>query len=361
MAISQIKRGPMYRTVSTSSGTTVTATGSFQYFEEVGKPNPVRRPKPTDLFANSTSRSLSRDITIDSYYTEASGSTLTTAPVTDRIGGGNLPSGVPNDSSGVSAAVRAKIKSQNLNLAQSCAEYRQTCSMFVGLARDLISGFRSLRNGRAFADFIRILQQPRNAHERRIANRWLEYQYGMRPLMSDIYGATDALATRIRTGFPQYVTIRRKNQGEYKEIFSPTSHFRRSWVWDSTYQGKARYIIRDAALKQLAQCGITNPLLLVWELIPYSFVVDWAFPVGQFLSSLDALNGTQDLRYLYVDRRHYLCTFGYRDGTATRERWTYDRVAANSIPLPSLGYKPSSSLTAVLNGLALLTQIRTGR
>ena len=39
------------------------------------------------------------------------------------------------------------------------------------------------------------------------------------------------------------------------------------------------------------QLGIDNPLEVVWELIPLSFVADWFIPVGEFLRSLTATNG----------------------------------------------------------------------
>lgn len=37
--------------------------------------------------------------------------------------------------------------------------------------------------------------------------------------------------------------------------------------------------------------GLLDPLTLAWELIPFSFVVDWFLPVGTYLSQLTALNG----------------------------------------------------------------------
>jgi len=49
----------------------------------------------------------------------------------------------------------------------------------------------------------------------------------------------------------------------------------------------------NEALISLASVGVTNPLLILWEKTPFSFVVDWAFPVGEWLESLDALLGFQ--------------------------------------------------------------------
>lgn len=40
-----------------------------------------------------------------------------------------------------------------------------------------------------------------------------------------------------------------------------------------------------------SRLGITNPALIAWELLPWSFVADWFVPVGDYLSLLDATLG----------------------------------------------------------------------
>jgi hypothetical protein len=35
--------------------------------------------------------------------------------------------------------------------------------------------------------------------------------------------------------------------------------------------------------------GLTDPLSVAWELIPYSFVVDWFVPIGTYLDNLNAI------------------------------------------------------------------------
>jgi hypothetical protein len=124
--------------------------------------------------------------------------------------------------------------------------------------------------------------------------------------------------------------------------------------------GVARYKISDPTMKQVSQFGITNPLLLAWELIPYSFVVDWLFPVGRFLSSLDALNGISDLRVqTSCWEEHSIFFFGKYGGSAEFHGTRYNRNGVQgSLALPKLSYEPSDSLKAVANGLALLTQLR---
>lgn len=52
-----------------------------------------------------------------------------------------------------------------------------------------------------------------------------------------------------------------------------------------------QYRMNSEDRARLAQTGIDNPALLAWELLPYSFVVDWFLPVGNYLESLNAFSG----------------------------------------------------------------------
>lgn len=357
------QRGRGTLTLANSTGVFSTSNYGWTSEEYIAKSYPGKRVKPVDLFANGSALYHERYKVTRSYGLQVypNGAGFVRALCSYWIDAGQVTPVLDVPENEVSAKLRAKIKDQNVNLAQTMAEYRQTCSMFLGLSRDVISTFRSLRNGRAFADFVRILQRPRSRHEQSLANRWLEYQYGVRPLMQDIYGTTDLLVKKLREGQFQRVSARVK---AVKQFSVPQSNpaFSYSARQETTRRGIARYKIQMAFLKSLAECGISNPALLAWELIPYSFVVDWMFPVGSFLSSLDALNGTSDLRVIYSIRKESWSTAHAYGGSANYEAVTYQRlVPSNTLPLPRLAYKPSSSLTAVLNGLALLTQFRNGR
>jgi hypothetical protein len=185
----------------------------------------------------------------------------------------------------------------------------------------------------------------------------------MKPLMSDIYGSAEALAKKIRTGYYQHV-----NTSQEYNLFAERTQtgmfgfkvYNRNRL-HGKIRAKARYMIRDATLKQLSEIGITNPALLVWELIPYSFVFDWIIPVGDWLKSLDSLVGTSNLIVIRSQQDYMEATVTFdRMGTkATQSTAQYIRyLPSSSLPMPTLSYKPSTSLTAVANGVALLRQLR---
>lgn len=67
------------------------------------------------------------------------------------------------------------------------------------------------------------------------------------------------------------------------------------------YEGEyfAKYRI-DARLKDdmwnwYSNTGVDDPLLVLWELVPYSFVADWFANIGSFIDSLNAYEGLTPL------------------------------------------------------------------
>jgi hypothetical protein len=264
------------------------------------------------------------------------------------------------DEAPVDGKLRTLIKQEAVNLAQLMAEYRQTCSMFVSLATDIVITFRSIRSGRGFSDFVTLLQLPRGEKQKRLADRWLQYQYGLKPLISDLYESTNWVADKLRAGFPRKARASHRNElrASSNGGSSHSGAILRNFE-ERVCTKSVQYWIREEGLAQLSQVGITNPALLAWELIPYSFVVDQMIPVGNFLASLDALVAIKDLKVVNVDWWRQECTsqvYGQKAGFYFHEE--FNRTVQSTLGLPRLTYKPSESLTAVLNGLALLTQLR---
>jgi len=56
--------------------------------------------------------------------------------------------------------------------------------------------------------------------------------------------------------------------------------------------------VNSQSLTAAQQAGLTNPALVAWELVPYSFVFDWVCSVGDWLTALTALNGLTIVRTL---------------------------------------------------------------
>ena len=260
--------------------------------------------------------------------------------------------------------LRLKIKGMKVNLAQDVAEYRQACSMFSNAATDLVSVFRNLRGGRGFSEFVRILKDPRNPPQRRIANRWLEYQYGLKPLMSDLHELVAEKLAKVGPNLPRrLVSIQRALSYDWEDKITLNFTIPQYITWvetqDIIVRSRAIFSTTTDDLRWLANHGFTNPAELAWELIPYSFVADWLFNVGDVLSGLDALVGVK-LESVQTAAFKTIRMSSDR-GTNGSETESFRYNQRTDLDFGRIRYEPSKSLTAVLNGLALLTQIRSKR
>jgi hypothetical protein len=105
--------------------------------------------------------------------------------------------------------------------------------------------------------------------------------------------------------------------------------------------------------------GFVNPAVIAWELVPFSFVVDWFVPVGNFLSQwtdfvgLSLQNGYTTKSAYVESRERYLLLSppGVRDDKNYKLRFQMQRaLGISSYKLrPNLvtGLSPVRGITAI--------------
>lgn len=235
-----------------------------------------------------------------------------------------------------------RVKDQSVNLAQAWAERRMTADLVADTALKLAKAYRYARKG----NFDRAAKAL-GARPNKAASNWLELQYGWLPLLSDVYGAAEALAKR---DSPKHWTITGK--GVVRE---PWTH--RGTRWYGRWHGRTEargmqgcfvrldYIPGNDFFANLSNLGLTNPAQLAWELLPYSFVVDWIWPVGDWLSSLDATVGLEFLSGSRTQRRE-----GYG-------LWYADPKPENGYQLHEVSYRASSKYLSLSRSVYLTSPI----
>lgn len=213
--------------------------------------------------------------------------------------------------------------------------------------------------------------------ERPLADNWLAMQYGWKPLLQDVHGAFESLA---KFHYADYNIRQVKSSGKAKEvvrspIFSYGGHA--VGILQTTVETRCKFGLRfrlDSALTAfLAQTGFTNPINLFWEVLPYSFVVDWFLPIGPYLETLSSWDGlvfVDGFQTQFTRKRHHgvikaAWVNGNYDeevaGAYEAEGISLNREKILSFPtatFPSL--KNPFSVTHLLNGLALLTSAFSG-
>lgn len=275
------------------------------------------------------------------------------------------------------ALVKARLamKDSDVNLGVAFAERSATARMVGDNATTIAKAFMALKRGRTEEALRRLKLLDRGGARtgKTTIERWLEMQYGWKPLLSDVYGACDALEKAPRSDW--MVT----GKGSYSEKVYGKVNRPGSLGYECTMEGMMGSFVRIDAqpenelLHTLAALGITNPAEIAWELVPYSFVVDWFLPIGSWLSSLDAMLGYGPTwcsiskitrgKWKSVGNPSLVRTSSPYVETTTnawgawKETVSLSRTVSTSVPLPTLPrFKDPRSLAHMANGLSLLAQ-----
>lgn len=215
--------------------------------------------------------------------------------------------------------LKDKLLGEQSQLAASWGERKQTVDMIAERAAQMRKAWRSLRRG-DFHGFKRHLHLPIFKGDNRwsrptdAAKIWLEYWFGWKPLVQDIYNAVDVLQ---RPGPDLQVSGRATVRDTY--IATPKTG---TWNWHYNWPlvtvrtlVQTKVAVSNPQLYRANQLGLVNPASVAWELIPFSFLVDWFIPVGEFLDSWTTYCGlTLSHSFTTRSRRGY--------GTQWVRNWT---------------------------------------
>lgn len=128
---------------------------------------------------------------------------------------------------------------------------------------------------------------------KKIPGRYLEWCYGVTPLLNDIDGSAKALSEMVELGYDLSYTTRGSAHDEWIVTEKSAQYDTGVPLYYECSIKESRYIscvnvMPDNLLPVFSSLGLTNPATVVWELVPYSFVLDWVVPIGGWLEVLDA-------------------------------------------------------------------------
>lgn len=190
-------------------------------------------------------------------------------------------------------------------LAVDIAERKKTYAMIAksfqriwALAR-AIARFDPRALGRALSEMgaprdprqiRRDLYQARRRSKKRGAkvefeNLWLEYRYGWLPLLGSINSACELLSSPRKA--PDFLSgFGKGTYAGWTTDMANHSAMKFYVTADLHVIIKGRLNVSNPDLHRLNQYGLLNPALVAWELVPFSFVIDWFVKVGDYLGSL---------------------------------------------------------------------------
>lgn len=301
---------------------------------------------------------------------------------------------------------RGKIDASKSQVLVTLAELAKTKRMVVdrgvrlalgayaigrGLNKPTVMGFFHGKNQSHLDGVLKSFRWTRERFHRPIRGQalnemWLEYRYGWRPLVADIQNLTQTMlnleervsgrqVARSTQQVASKTTTSKQNYGD-GPVGAP-------FTWEMTRTVTEELIVRATHLYMPGQASHANQFGLtayagtVWELVPFSFVVDWFVDVGGWISAWEPKPGVTDLGSCVTTVRkmtehgaitklttHVNHNLWNRNTycTLNGERTTsvYERTAG--LPFywtPTLGSIPSSFTDLrILDAVALIKQLR---
>lgn len=296
------------------------------------------------------------------------------------VGISTPPGGSSNERRKAEIDALLKLKNVSVDLGIAFAEANKTAKFVGGAFTSIAESLRLARRRRWKESFQRLRRSYRSrvGSNSRLPLDWLGWQYAVKPLMNDVNGAVEALRRRNDTP-PWVMTVKGISVNRQQETYSHQANSVLASIREvELFRG---YFVRldyhpgASFFSALSSVGATNPLTALWEVVPWSFVIDWAVPLGDWFSTLDAAVGWDFLSGSCTERREAtavtratapssLAPGVSRVGgswTIKSRKLILNRTVYTASPVPVLPrVKNPLSIGHVANGLALLVAVAGG-
>lgn len=201
----------------------------------------------------------------------------------------------------------ASVNTRSWDLGTFGAEFNKTLDLIIGFRKRFVKRARRIRK-----------RYPK-ASVREFADEWMEHRYGWRILkydVEDIFGAFK----RLRDGTGEWARYTTFNGGGVTLTESDYSNSAANLATGCTGEiaslsgpfAHVRNVKHRCTFEQRAGVGVElflrdiafiDPLVTVYEIIPYSFVADWFWNLGDAIAAFSPFAGTKVLWGWYSVRR----------------------------------------------------------
>lgn len=216
---------------------------------------------------------------------------------------GNVHGGAANWENSLKQQALRSVKDQKVNLSMTLAFLPQTLKMIRGNFSTIGSVLLAAQKAdwKSVAKLLKI--NPKST-----SSFYLEVLFGWLQLLRDTQGIVEELHRKCNKPHHTFVYGRATRSQPIDPIVKVAKPYHWSRPGIYTFQGDRKidhrlvmvYRGETALLSRLSTLGLLNPLELMWDLVPWSWVVNMGISIGDFVSTLDATVGLTYLGGTYT-------------------------------------------------------------
>jgi hypothetical protein len=220
------------------------------------------------------------------------------------------------------------------------AEANQAVQMITDRATGMLRFIRALRKGDigGAARALKVRPPKGASTSKNWASNYLEFHFGWAPMVMDIGNAVDVLQSPFKTLTPSSSARVARPEADSAPTYPYTRGVRVTVV--SKVRLGANVRVNNPNLWLANQMGFINPLTIAWELVPFSFVVDWFANMEQFLGAGTDLCGLDLLNAYTTSSQEAVISYYWANYPWTSDMRQLRLGRANGIAKPTLGLRP---------------------
>lgn len=201
-----------------------------------------------------------------------------------------------------------KLADGKANWGQTLGEARKTVegiadasNMMLGAVNKLAKYYRMEKKAVADALMGRRVVSPNYSGDlaravKEIPSAWLSLQFGLKPLLRDIDDSAKALDYLLQEKTPATMTLRAGGTDVRRVDATTQGLYSTRLRWALDIEARAHlsctYLVPVSYTRSLQQVGLGNPYSVAYELMPWSWALDYVTDTGSWLNSLFARDGT---------------------------------------------------------------------
>lgn len=261
------------------------------------------------------------------------------------------------------AKFKDKAVGDNASIGVFAAEMRESLGMITGRALSLYRAAKNLKQGKLDRAIRDLGVKPKRKHKGKsdirpeaAAETWLEYWFGWKPFVSDFFSTAEAMSKPLPGGIYHAGAADTCNDIVDHDGMK---HYRHRKIYARV---GAEVYLENPNEFLLQSLGLANPASVAWELIPFSFLVDWLTGAGSYLESYTDFYGCSVINPYYTaygkfEHQQVPYHWNYTGGPMTARGFGVKRYASLYQPVPNLQITANlkQSLTRTATAVSLLT------